>query len=220
MASFDTDSWDEFDWERAFRQDDERVRLYMRELPGFIDLPEEDELLLAKIAQDPSYVKCDKNLSEKLSSYFISSAEGEEDNRENSHEEDPEAWQKRQGAAPFMLFSDLARLWAQEFARHPAGELPNTPFLRVAVIYGQLMLRSSDLLDLPEGEKRCASLKIAILKRILAGINFLCGELEKLESSFPQLSGIARSHYERLLDMREKLIDLLSLVRKEKAGEK
>lgn len=216
MGSFDTDSWDEFDWERAFRQDDERIRLYMRELPQYIDLPEEDELVLAKIASSPTYTKCDKLLSEKLSSYFMSHEESAGNAREE--EEDPEAWQKREFAPPFMLFTDLARLWAQEFARHPEGELPHTPFLRVAAIYGQLILRSSDLLDLPENEVRCRALKIAIAKRILAGINTLCGELEGMGNSYSCLTDICRNHFEKVLQMRENITDFIAKVRREKNG--
>lgn len=215
----DTDSWDEFDWERAFRQDDERIRLYMRELPKYIDLPEEDELILARISSDPAYTKCDKLLSEKLSSYFMDhSNAGNSGENPSQEEEDPEAWQKREAAPPYMLFSDLARLWAQEFARHPEGEIPHTPFLRAACIYGQLILRSSDLLDLPEKEKRCTALKIAIAKRILSGINALCGELQEMGTSYSTLSATCNDHFEKLLAMREKMTDYLAKIRQERAS--
>ena len=41
--------WTEFDWEKELRKDDERVHTYLRELPKFIDLPQEEALIFQKI---------------------------------------------------------------------------------------------------------------------------------------------------------------------------
>ena len=100
-----TDNWSEFDWENAFKADDARVNLYMRELFRYIDLPSEDELIMRRLTNDPEYRKIsDPALTEKLIPYF----------RKRPADKDPEnadlAWQKRDGAASFMLFSRLARL--------------------------------------------------------------------------------------------------------------
>ena len=45
MASPLQELWNEFDWEKELRKDDERIHTYFRELPSYIDLPNEDELI-------------------------------------------------------------------------------------------------------------------------------------------------------------------------------
>lgn len=200
-----TDSWSEFDWENAFKADDARVHLYMRELFRFIDLPAEDDLILRRLTNDPEYRKIhDPALTEKLVRYF---------RKKNPEEGEDLSWQKRDGAASFMLFSRLARLWAQEFAQ--AENVPSMPFMRIACAYGQLLLHSSDLMDLKEDDPRSRTLKAAIAKRMLSRINFLCGELNALGQDYPALQESCQSHFGSLMESREKIISFLFRVRKE-----
>ncbi|MBO4303564.1 MAG: hypothetical protein J6A21_03160 [Lentisphaeria bacterium] len=201
-----TDSWSEFDWENAFKADDARVHLYMRELFRFIDLPAEDDLILRSLTNDPEYRKIhDPALTEKLVRYF----------RKKDAEGDGEdlSWQKRDGAASFMLFSRLARLWAQEFAL--AGNEPSMPFMRIGCTYGQLLLQSSDLMELREDDPRSRTLKASIAKRMLSRINFLCGELSRLGQEYPAHEESCQHHFECLMESREKIIAFLFRVRKE-----
>lgn len=204
-----TDNWSEFDWENAFKADDARVNLYMRELFRYIDLPCEDELVMRRLSNDPQYRKInDPALTEKLVRYF----------RKRSNSDDPENeddgnWMKRDGASSFMLFSRLARLWAQEFAL--AKTLPPAPFLRISCAYGQLLLQSSDLMDLVEEDPRSRSLKASIAKRMLARINFICGELNTLEEACSSCRESCQYHFRSLMESREKIIAFLFRIRKE-----
>lgn len=205
-----TDNWSEFDWENAFKADDARVNCYMRELYKYIDLPGEDELIMRRLTNDPEYRKInDPALTEKLVRYFRKRA-NENDPEEENGEPD---WMKRDGAVSFMLFSRLARLWAQEFAL--AKNIPSMPFMRISCAYGQLLLHSSDLMDLKENDPRTASLKGAIAKRMLAKINFLCGELEKLRQQYPAHEESCQKHFHDLMEAREKIIFFLFRVRKD-----
>ena len=209
MPHQSTDNWSEFDWENAFKADDARVNLYMREPFRYIDLPCEDALVMRKLAHDPEYRKInDPALTEKLVRYF------RKHNTENGAESENDInWTKRDGAASFMLFSRLARLWAQEFAR--AKNLPSMPFMRISCAYGQLLLQSSDLMDLVEGDPRSRSLKAAIAKRMLARINFICGELHSLEENFSACKDSCQYHFRSLMESREKIIAFLFRIRKE-----
>jgi len=45
----DSDSRDEFDWEKEIRKDDDRVHDYLAELPRYIDLPDEDKVISKRI---------------------------------------------------------------------------------------------------------------------------------------------------------------------------
>lgn len=209
-----TDNWSEFDWENAFKADDARVNLYMRELYKYIDLPSEDSLIMRRLTNDPQYRKIpDPALTEKLVRYF---RKRPNDNTEEMEELDL-AWQKRDGAASFMLFSRLARLWAQEFAL--AKNVPSMPFLRVSCAYGQLLLHSSDLMDLQEEDPRTNSLKAAIAKRMLAKINFICGELDQLGHCHPAHKENCLYHFRNLMELREKIIAFLFRIRKETGRE-
>lgn len=51
MPSSLQEFWNEFDWEKELRKDDERIHIYFRELPAFIDLPYEDDLIFKRIKQ-------------------------------------------------------------------------------------------------------------------------------------------------------------------------
>lgn len=205
-----TDNWSEFDWENAFKADDARINLYMKELFKYIDLPSEDELIMRRLTNDPEYKKIkDPALTEKLLSYFRKkNMDGEEEAQNGDC-----AWQKRDGAASFMLFSRLARLWAQEFARAGA-KVPSLPFLRISCVYGQLLLQSSDLMDLRENDPSADPLKCAIAKRMLAKINFLCGELLSFGKEYSAHTASCDYHFRNLMELREKIIAFLFRIRK------
>ena len=53
------DNWDEFDWEKELRKDDERVAAYMDELPRYIDLPSEDAVIMKHLKEKPGLVPPD-----------------------------------------------------------------------------------------------------------------------------------------------------------------
>ena len=56
MTSSSQDLWDEFDWERELRKDDGRIHTYLAELPSFIDLPGEEDLIYKRIQRHEELV--------------------------------------------------------------------------------------------------------------------------------------------------------------------
>ena len=50
------ENWNEFDWERELRKDDARVSTYMSELPRYIDLPDEDGVIMKQIQRRPELI--------------------------------------------------------------------------------------------------------------------------------------------------------------------
>ena len=53
MADFRKDQWDEFAWEKELKKDDRRIEAYMQELPRYIDLPSEDDLIMKRVMEKP-----------------------------------------------------------------------------------------------------------------------------------------------------------------------
>ena len=49
----DKEKWNEFDWELELRKDDARVCAYAADLPKYIDLPDEDGVIMTRIQKHP-----------------------------------------------------------------------------------------------------------------------------------------------------------------------
>ena len=49
----DKEKWNEFDWELELRKDDARVNTYANDLPKFIDLPDEDGVIMNRMKKRP-----------------------------------------------------------------------------------------------------------------------------------------------------------------------
>ena len=45
----DKEKWNEFDWELELRKDDARVNAYAADLPKYIDLPDEDGVIMNRM---------------------------------------------------------------------------------------------------------------------------------------------------------------------------
>ena len=200
------DRWDEFDWEKELRKDDERVAAYMDELPRYIDLPSEDAVIMKHIQEKPGLVPPDGDYSGTfLDGMFDSEAESDVDFSED--------WQKKDGAEFFIAASRLARLWAQFYAAQTDPGF-TVPAIRILCLYGKIMARSGDLIDMADDDY--VPLRIALVKRLLSDVNDLMGQFTALREAVPDSADCAECadfHFDSLLTFREKLLGLLKKYR-------
>ena len=200
------DNWDEFDWEKELRKDDERVAAYMDELPRYIDLPSEDAVIMKHLKEKPGLVPPDGDYAGTfLDNIFEEDFESEADFTED--------WQKKDGAEFYIAASRLSRLWAQFYAVQTDPRF-TVPAIRVLCLYGKIMARSGDLIDMADDDY--VPLRIALIKRLLADVNDLMGLFSSLRDTFPdseECAECADFHFEGLLTFREKLFSLLKKYR-------
>ena len=83
--------------------------------------------------------------------------------------------------------------------------------MRILALYGKLMARSADIIDMDEEEY--PALRIAIVKRLLADVNRLLGEFRLFGSRFSGSGTKADFHFEHLMLLREKMLKLLEKYR-------
>ena len=207
MSGVLKDKWNEFDWEAELKKDDERVAAYMQELPRYIDLPSEDAVIMKHIQEKPGLVPADGDYS---GTFLDDMFDNDEENAEADFSED---WQKRDGADFSIAASRLARLWAMYFASDSAPEI-TIRGMRILCLYGKIMARSCDLIDMDEEEY--PALRIALTKRLLADLNSLMGEFRTLSEKHPEAAAKADFHFDQLMTFRGKVLNLLKKYRSPK----
>lgn len=200
------DNWDEFDWEKELRKDDERVAAYMDELPRYIDLPSEDAVIMKHLKEKPGLVPPDGDYAGTfLDNIFEEDFESEADFTED--------WQKKDGAEFYIAASRLSRLWAQFYAVQTDPRF-TVPAIRILCLYGKIMARSGDLIDMADDDY--VPLRIALVKRLLADVNDLMGLFTSIRETFSdsdECMECADFHFEGLMTFREKLFSLLKKYR-------
>lgn len=207
MSGILKDKWNEFDWEAELKKDDERVALYMQELPRYIDLPSEDAVIMKHIQEKPGLIPADGDYS---GTFLDNMFDSDEENAESDFSED---WQKRDGADFYIAASRLARLWAMYFASGSAPEI-TVRGMRVLCLYGKIMARSGELIDMDD--EGFPALRIALTKRLLADLNSLMGEFLALAKEHPESASLADFHFDQLMTFRGKVLDLLKKYRSQK----
>lgn len=199
------DNWNEFDWEKELRQDDERVAAYMDELPRYIDLPSEDAVIMKRLKGKPGLVPPSGDYSGTfLDNIFEPETEAE------AEADFTEDWQKKDGAEFYIAAGRLARLWSQFFAAQDSPRIV-PPAMRILCLYGKIMARSGDLIDMEEDD--FIPLRIALVKRLLADVNSLMGEFSALKQLSDDYEECSEFHFDNLLLFREKLFSLLKKYR-------
>lgn len=113
----------EYDWEKELRRDDERVRTYLSELPTFIDLPQEDAVILKRIqCREERIPHAIPLFQEKWDPDLAPDPEEEREARD--------AWFRRDGADIFLAGVRLARGFAVLFAMDPISGIEMRSGLR------------------------------------------------------------------------------------------
>jgi len=194
------ETWNEFDWERELRKDDARVNTYMNELPRYIDLPDEDAVIMKQIQRRPELVPQGVDWERMPLQSLFDEIEYDEDYMASDE------WQRRDGADVYMLLGRLSAQWAVAFS----GSLHKDaipPGLRILCLYGKLMARTADILDFDSDE--FPALRIAICKRISRDIDKLIGEFKGVVEAQPSLHVKADGHVAHLQQAREKILDII-----------
>ena len=203
------DYWNEFDWESELKKDDARINTYMQELPRYIDLPSEDAVIMKSIQEKPELVPFGGDYQNTSFAGLFEPADDEEDPAFD------EEWHKREGADFYIIFGRLAKLWAQFFAGF-SGRETTAAGMRILAFYGKLMARCADIIDMEEDEY--PALKIAIVKRLLADMNGIMGELRAFGTAYPEAASRTDFHFEHIMAIREKMLALLGKYRSGKQG--
>jgi hypothetical protein len=195
-----SEDWSEFEWEREIRNDEERIHSYMNELPGFIDLPDEEDMILKRMELQPELSPHPDD--SPVASFF--------DQDPDDNQFFPDDWQKRDGADAFIQAQKLALQWSVIFASE-LDEENMADGLRINCVYGKIMARLGDVLDIDQ--EGPPGLKIAVSKRICAEINALLGELDAIALKQPGLQGRISTHKAQLHKIRESVIDIINRTR-------
>lgn len=155
----------EFAWEKELRRDDERVRTYFSELPKFIDLPQEDAVILKRI-------QCREERIPHAIPLFQEKWDPERDPDPEEEREARDAWFRREGADIFLASIRLARGFAVLFAMDP--KTARTPeFMSLLTLLGKISAKLADAVELAPDE--LPALRRALCKRIVADLNDAIG---------------------------------------------
>lgn len=155
----------EFDWEKELRRDDDRVRTYLSELPTFIDLPQEDAVILKRIqCREERIPRAVPLFQEKWDPDFDPDPEEEREARD--------AWLRREGADIFLASVRLARGFVMLYAMDP--KTARSPeFMSLLTILGKISAKLADTVELAPDE--LPALKRALCKRIVSDLNDAIG---------------------------------------------
>lgn len=214
-------SLNEHDWEKEIRKDDAKVAAYISELPNYIDLPGEDAILMRTIRRRLGLEKDAMQDSE-----WEELQEGEEaDAMDLVSFNVDHNWREAPGGAVYHNCNILARDLSLSAATAPKKEI-RPRIMRVLTLYGQLMARSADLIEMSLQMSHAAfdkeeaeipeDLRIAIVKRLLFYQNKLTRELRTLEEEVPEMTPLLDVHLDASGMMHDYLISLLYSIRENK----
>ncbi|MCK5844172.1 MAG: hypothetical protein KAG97_05645, partial [Victivallales bacterium] len=203
MAFDDNGDLSEFDWERRFREDDERLSSCMREIPAVIDLPGEDDLLRKRLQRQLSVVSKPFDLGFPSNDDFM----------DYDDIMFPENWRDLPEAELYDGIESLVRDWCALYSSQLSEE-DNVAGVQALCLYGRLMGFAIDLVDM--GNDQPASLKIALCKRVAKDLDRLLGIINAISTDIQSL----KDHKERLRETREDVLKLLFQLRNENNANK
>ena len=176
MASKLQEFWNEFDWEKELRKDDERIHTYFRELPSYIDLPNEDELIYKRIKRREDLVP---HGGVWPLQFWEMENPSEEDLDPMAQMRDKALQTSASGSTALVISYKQAKILAMfpvidpELAKHQE-------VMRLQCLVGKLIVALINILNLSSAGELPA-LRIAMCKRCMATLNEIYGELKKLE---------------------------------------
>lgn len=199
MNRSDIKSWNEFDWEKLFREEDGRIQAYMKDLPLFIDLPGEDDILMSRVTDSQN----DMDLADILSEYYFD----EFDNDENDFVA-TEKWQDRHSGETYQELLGIASCWCRIYSSKAADNHDSAKDLTIICMFGMLLSKVLYIMETPDELK---PLLAAHWKRLGSGINKLigimqtsnvCGHDEKKQITIQE-------QIEKLISLNEKVSELV-----------
>jgi hypothetical protein len=200
-------NWDEYKWEEEIRRDELRINRYFFELVPYMDLPGEEEMVIDQLASQSDLVPVGAANSSALANwcYFANEDESEEDEDDN---EQRSITFRKQGDIINQL-DILASSWNLAVVRN----LPNSLYpmgMGISCAYGKLLARTADFTD--ADSKLDRALKLTLGKRVLADINCLLTAMSYLMTKEDNLHDYLNNQKEELIQIREIVIDALSLL--------
>lgn len=205
------EQWSEFDWEKELRKDDARVNAYFQELPKYIDLPREDEIIYRRLQRQ-------RHLAPQGGEWpFHDPAEKDpppDDARMDEEERKKwdEKWLKREGADSYILCGKLARALCTFFAEKSQSPEISGKVMAALAMVGKMMARCTDLIELEPGE--LPAFRIAVCKRLADDANTLLGYLDEFRTEDVEGEGIVDYVFAGTQEFREQVLDILTNARK------
>jgi hypothetical protein len=188
-------NWSEFEWERELQRDERRINSYFGELPTYIDLPGEEDVIIKKLMSRPELVPAGK---EWPGPFFGGS------------DEDPDGffdfgdWRYEKDAGLINSLQTMAFDWNRCFAADVSDRYFATG-MSITCLFGKLMSRTVELLSAGE---ELPQLSRCLCKHLCSDINDLIGLLRKMKRGNPGAT-YCDNFISGLLEVREKIIDRL-----------
>lgn len=205
------EQWSEFDWEKELRKDDERVNVYFRELPKYIDLPFEDEMIYRKIQRRREIAPHGMDWPEQMPAK-PDPKEAESPEMEAERKKWEEEWQKREGAVIYIACGRIARALGAVFAEKTSDPQTEEFVLQAQCLTGKIMARVTDILEMDPAEM--PALRIALCKRLHADFNGIIGlVVDAIPEKDPECREILIFIRNIALDCREELLRIMEHAR-------
>lgn len=188
--------WNEFDWEEAFKEDDQRIRAYMNELPTFIDLPHEEDVLLAQL---------EKRYHLAVPPQKWDDAEDDEFDGETEPPPQPETNPQNMAASEILeTLGKFSNTWDRLYATKLTPENDELG-LAICCLFGTALTRLADILD--DRWMEDYPFKCALAKRLLQILSNLIAMMEKMSHRAPELD--LQLHVMHVRELCEKTVQLI-----------
>jgi len=194
--------WNEFQWEREIRRDERRISCYFRELACCLDLPGEEEMIYGNLPGCGGLVPSGNVTGWRMWDALEPDDDFDEDSPDN---------RRRAGDELLNQFDKLCCEWNVIYAAALRENLREEG-LAVCCSFGKLQRRLADFTDTDAAEIR--SLKLCLGKRVLGDLNELTGMLRAIAELQRSLRPSLILLNELLQQIRERIVDMLSLLRK------
>ena len=195
-------NWNEFQWEKAIRRDEKRIARYFWELPGCLDLPGEEELIFEQMRTETDLIPVGADFDSMRDWCYADSGDDDDERDENAP--------RRPGAEETDRVDRLAAEWNIEVCG-AADDALLMPALAVACGYAKFLARLIDFVESdPEKEK---PLMRTLGKRSLADLNELLILQDECADCRPELGAFVDDQRERLLQLRERILERLSALK-------
>ena len=185
--------WTLLDWEEQFRMEEANISAYFDELPKNLDLPDEDEAIIANMKNRKLLIE-DNALMESVSEFAF-------DYEEEYYEEELNVGKSS------SLYYDIGET-AESFCNFLSCTDSLDKFVGLGVLYaaGRMISIHFNIMQLDDSE--FPELKMALLKRQFFILNKLLGFLENEKLKENGLSDQIENFIVRFHNIREKLVDL------------
>ena len=210
MASRLQEFWNEFEWEKELRKDDERIHTYFRELPSFIDLPNEDEVIYKRIKRREDLVPHGGVWPLQI---WEQEDPSEEDLDPMTQMRDKALLVDAANSSALLICYKQAKILAMFGVIDP--ELAKREeVMRLQCLVGKLIVAWINILNLTSSGELPA-LRIAMCKRCMATLNAIYGELKKLEpfSTCEESEFYIRHMFSRFGLIRDEVLEMLKKLR-------